>query len=98
MFKKSDKRRLYWLIDLYLSEEINAWTFCNEFHIIYDIEINYKKLTKLEYEAFSQLAKVASRFTDIEEDLIKYPGVYHTKEELTNAIIEIQEKLKKEST
>ena len=36
MYDKTDKRRLYELIDFYLSGEIDAWTFCNEYYYCYD--------------------------------------------------------------
>ena len=38
-FKKSDKRRLYELIQLYLLGQIDEVLFCDEFYYCYDIEL-----------------------------------------------------------
>jgi len=75
MFEKNDKRRLYWLIDQYFSKQINGWTFCNEYYYSYSLEIKSDDLTDIEQSAFSELDKISSRYTDVEEDLIKYPEV-----------------------
>jgi hypothetical protein len=50
---------------------------------------------KEEHQALSELGKVASRFSEFEGDIKKYPGVYYTKEDLKQKIIETKEKLKK---
>ena len=39
MYEKNDKRRVYWLIDLYLAGKIDDKTFCDEFYYSYDLEI-----------------------------------------------------------
>lgn len=36
---------------------------------------------------------IAGRFTDIQEDLIQYPKVYFSEQELRPKIIEVKEKL-----
>ncbi len=53
MFKRNDKRRLYWLIDQYILGKINDRTFCDEFYYSYDLEMDYSTLTGLEYKLFS---------------------------------------------
>ena len=88
MFEKNDKRRIYWLIDQYLSGKINDWAFCNEYHDCYDLELSLNTLTDLESKVFSKLSTIASRFSDIEKDLKKYPGTYFTKEELKQRVLE----------
>jgi len=80
---------------MYLSGKINESTFCYEFYCLYDLELDYDTLLEEEQTAFSELGKVASRFSEFEEDIEKYPGTYFTKKELKEAIIETEEKLKK---
>ncbi len=52
MYEKNDKRRVYWLIDLYLAGKIDDKTFCDEFYYSYDLEMDGSTLTKLEREVF----------------------------------------------
>lgn len=89
-YTEHDKRRLYWLIDMYIASKIMANTFCNEFYITYNIEMDHSTLTELEHKIFSQLNMVLARFTDSEEDLRSSPGVYYTEEELREAIEKTQ--------
>jgi hypothetical protein len=95
MYQKSDKRRIYQLIDMYLAQKINEAAFCADFIPSYDLELDYDTLTDEEHLVFSELGKIAGRFSGFEEDIRKYPGVYYTKEELRQKIIETKEKLKK---
>ena len=41
MYEKNDKRRVYWLIDLYLAGKIDDKTFCDEFYYSYGLEMDY---------------------------------------------------------
>lgn len=95
MYEKNDKRRIYKLIDIYLSGKINESTFCNEFYSSYDLELDYDTLMEDEYKVFYELSEITCRFSEFEEDIRKYPGVYRTKEEVKQKIIETKEKLKK---
>ena len=95
MYERSNKRRIYQLIDMYLAEKINESTFCSDFVPSYDLELDYATLTEEEHQAFSELGKIACRFSEFEEDIKNYPGVYHTKEELKQKIIETKRKLEK---
>lgn len=97
MFEKNDKRRLYWLIDQYLSEQINGWTFCNEYYYSYSLEIKSDDLTDIEQSAFSELDKISSRYTDVQEDLMEYPGTYYNEEQLRQKIVETKEKLQEQN-
>jgi hypothetical protein len=93
MYEKTDKRRIYQLIDMYLSGQIDAWSFCNDYYYCYDLELDSNTLTELEANVFSELGTVSGRFTNIEEDLKKYPGTYFSEEQLKLKIIEAKEKL-----
>ena len=95
MYEKTDKRRIYELIDMYLNEKIDAPTFCYEFYFSYDLELDHKLLTEDEYKAFYELSQTTSRFSEFKEDFEKYPGVYRTKEELKQKITQTKHELKK---
>ena len=95
MYEKTDKRRIYKLIDMYLSDKINESTFCHEFYCSYDLELDYDTLTEDEHKAFYELSEITSRFSEFVKDIEEYPGVYHTKAEVKQKIVETKEKLKK---
>ncbi|WP_312763983.1 hypothetical protein [Epilithonimonas sp.] len=93
MYHKSDKRRLYWLIDQYLLGKINELIFCDEFYYSYDLEVDSNTLTDIEKAAFTELSRVSSRFSQYEEDHKLDPKAFSTVEELRQKIIETKEKL-----
>jgi len=95
MYNKNDKRRIYWLIESYLSEDIDEVTFCDEYYYSYDLEINYDELSVIEQKCFSDLSIVSSRFSESMNDHEFAPKAFSTKKELREKIIEIQHKLKK---
>ncbi len=97
MYDKSDKRRLYWLIDQYLLGKIDEPTFCDEFYYSYDLEVDGNALTKVEKAAFAELSTIAERFSEYEEDHLGLPNGFYTAEELKQKIIETKEKLQKQS-
>ncbi len=86
MLARTDKRRIYQLIEQYSSGKINESTFCNEFYYSYDLELDYETLLKDEYEEFYNLSLVTRRFCESEEDIKKHPGVYTTKDELNQIV------------
>ena len=97
MFEKDDKRRLYWLIDHYLSDKIDERTFCDEYYYSYDLEIDYGTFSDVEQKAFNELSVISSRFSEFEEDHQLDARAFSTKEELRQKVQETQEKLKTES-
>jgi hypothetical protein len=97
MFEKNDKRRLYWLLDQYLSGKITERVFCDEFYYSYSLEINDNDLTELEQKTFSELDKIASRYSEYEEDHKLDPKAFYTTEQLKQKIIETKEILKEQS-
>jgi len=88
MYEKSDERKLYWLIDKDLSNEINERTFCVEFYYCYDLEINKIALTEVENQMFYELDQVVSRFSPYEEDHILDEHAFTSVKELRNKIQE----------
>jgi len=97
MYEMQDKARLYWLIDQYLSGKIQAWDFCSKYHESYDLETDLDSLTALESKVFSELSDVAGRFSDIEEDLNKYPGTYFNAKQLMQKVVETKKILSQKS-
>lgn len=93
MYRKNDKQRLYWLIDQYLLDKIDEPTFCDEFYYSYDLEITNDMLSEMEQQAFSDLSKVASRFSQHEEDHKLDANAFSTVKELREKIIETKDKL-----
>lgn len=93
MYDKSDKRRLYWLIDQYLSSKIDEAAFCDEFYLSYDLEINNETLTAIERQVFKELSKVSSRFSQYAEDHKLDAKAFSTIQELKQRIIETKETL-----
>lgn len=93
MYAKNDKRRLYELIEMYLSGSITASAFCDEFYYSYCLEINFNAFTKLEQECFSELEKVSRRFSPYKADHKLDPFAFSTEAELKKKIIETISKL-----
>ncbi|MBS1986527.1 hypothetical protein JST99_01165 [Candidatus Dependentiae bacterium] len=52
-------------------------------------------LTPTEDKLFAELDTVAGRFTDIEEDLIKYSGAYFSEPELKSKVMDVKKNYKK---
>jgi hypothetical protein len=98
MYDKRDKRRIYWLIDEYLFGKINEQIFCDEFYYCYDLELNHGTLTEIESKSFSELSEVSSRFSQFDEDYKLDASAFVNVIELRKKIVEIKEKLQKQTT
>lgn len=96
MYEKNDKRRLYWLIDHYLTSKIDEVAFCDDFHDTLVNELYYEGLTDIEQKVFSDLSEVSQRFSQYEEDIKLWAG-FVTAEQLKQKILETKEKLKEQS-
>lgn len=83
-----NKKIIYHLINEYLSGKIDAENFCSEFHKYYDLQINLEVLNETETKLFAEISIVASRYSNFEEDLKKYPQVFYTETELKNLLID----------
>ena len=97
MFDKTDKRRLYQLMDMYVAGTITASVFCDEFYYCYDLELDNTTLSNLESQVFAELGTVAGRFSPYEEDHLGLPYGFYTEVELRQKVFETKEKLKKQS-
>jgi hypothetical protein len=94
MFENTDKKQLYWLMDQYLADKIDAWDFSNKYHSCYDVELDLDCLSRKEYQLFSDLSLMAGRFSPYKEDHIAQPGFFYTDEELRRRVSEIKILLK----
>jgi len=93
MYKNTDKQKLYWLIDEYLSNKINAVTFCDEFYYCFDLAIDMSVLTDQERSLFLELSDVVGRFSAYKEDFENHPGVYYSELDLNEKIVETKNRL-----
>lgn len=76
MFEKNDKRYLYWIIELYLSNRIDETSFCDAYYSSYNFEIDNTSLTKIEQDVFSSIFESTERYTTSEEDLKESPDYF----------------------
>lgn len=90
-FEKTDKRRIYWLINLYLLGEIDADCFTDEYYYCYDLELDSNTLTALEDKEFSELSTIAGRFSNFEEDI--QAGFHYSEDELMTKVKEVKQML-----
>ena|ERR1700733_10618357 len=88
MFNSTDKRRLYQLMDMYLSKTIGAETFSDEFYSCYHLGLDHNSMDYQEKKAFGELSEVTDRFTDSANDLKTYPGTYFDEVQLTEKVME----------
>ncbi len=94
IYKRNDKRNLYYLMDMFIMSQITPSVFCDEFYYSYDLEIDTLSLSNIEQSVFSELSYVSSRFSPFNEDHEKFPNGFFTEQELRQKIIESKEKLK----
>lgn len=88
MFNKEDKRKIYWLINQYLSNNMSATHFCDEYYAS-SFKIDSETFTELEDKEFSELGTIAGRFDPSGEH-----GAY-TEKELKDKVLEIKSLLYK---
>jgi len=93
MFDTSDKRRVYWLIDKYLSNEIDTQTFDDEYHACFNVWIDVDSLSDFEEKILCELSDVTARFSEFESDHRNYPGAFYTAEEVRQKATEVKRKL-----
>ena len=93
MYDKSDKKRLYWLIDEYLSHRISEPVFCDEFYLSYGLGVDPNILSEKEKKSFLELYEVSSRFSEFEDDHKLDPRAFSTVIELREKILEVKKNL-----
>jgi hypothetical protein len=75
---------------------VNESTFCDEFYYSYNLEVDHKTLSEIEQQAFSELHKVSSRFSEFEEDHKLDARAFTTVEQLKQKITATKEKLQEQ--
>lgn len=93
MFKKNDKKYLYWIIECYISNKITGAVFCDAFYNCYDLELNHKSLSEDELRIFEKLDFVVERYTPFKEDILRYPDIYSNDEQLRTAVQNAKDEL-----
>ena len=98
MYEKSDKRRLYWLMECYLDGKIDESTFCDEYYYSHDLEIgrNSNSFSIEEKTLFFELEMFLNQFAPDEQFHKRFPGSFWTKQELHDKIRDTYETLKKQ--
>ncbi|CAM3671104.1 magnesium and cobalt transport protein CorA [Brevibacillus invocatus] len=94
MGERTPRERLYWLISLFVANQIETDKFCNEFHITFDHDADHNEFSSLENKEFGELAEIAARFSPFEEDLKLYPNVYCDEKDIVDKINQIVQALK----
>ena len=89
-----EKEQLWYLINNLIEGKYTINVFCNEFTRIYDLEVDYNKLSDDENLLFSELSSMTSRFSDNKEDL-KIPNMYYSENDILKKEKEIKEILKR---
>ncbi|GAB6868096.1 hypothetical protein [Bacteroides rodentium] len=93
MYKRGDKKRIYQLIEMYLSGKITTTDFCDEYYYSYDMELNNLSLTKQERLYLDKLGKITSRFSEYKEDHLLDPKAFSTTKEVYEIVLEVKNKL-----
>jgi hypothetical protein len=87
MIEKSDKRRLFLLVDRYLIGEKSPYFFCEEYRESYNLVLLVCVLSTEEQALFSEIHNITSKFCDDEDEIKKQkPSLFYTKQELKQKI------------
>ncbi len=93
MYDVIDKRRLYWVLDYYLSGNIDEDSLSDELNRLFTLDDDrlFNSLTETEYEAFDAFNDVVQRFSPYEEDQKLWA---FTAEYVRQKALETKERLK----
>lgn len=86
------RERIYYLIVQYQKGKYDTNTFCDQFTVIYDREVDYNTLSNFENKLFYELSTITARFSPYEDDL-KIPNVYYSEREVKSKVDEVMHKL-----
>ena len=78
----TDRQKLWMLIESLIKGKIGITDFCDDFVVAYNLKTDYDELSEEEHLAFRKLNTTAARFTEFEEDLVKYPNVYYSENDV----------------
>lgn len=68
------RAKLYWLINLFLSNHLDVRTFCQEFEQTYNFDVDRSELSADELAAFGRLFDNAVMYSPFEDERKVYPG------------------------
>ena len=88
----TEKEKIYYLLTEFQKGKYDTNTFCDQFTVIYDTEVDYDSLSTVENELFNELSVITARFSPCEEDL-KIPNVYYSEQEVKSKVEEVLTKL-----
>lgn len=86
------RAKLFWLIELYLSDHHDVETFCKEFERTYNFEVDRGELSADKLAVFGDLFNKVTMFSPFENDLKTYP-LYVSKEQIKAAVAAARAKL-----
>ena len=89
----TETEKLWYLINGLLENSYEIKVFCNEFTRIYNLEVEYDKLTDDENMEFGDLCEMAERFSD-DLDELKIPNMYFSANEIVEKAKKVKLKLK----
>ena len=90
----TEKEQLYYLLNGFLNGSYQVETFCNEFTRIYDLEVDYEKLSELENKEFGELCEMAGRLST-DEDELKIYNMFYSAESIMNKAKTVKQRLDK---
>ena len=79
------KEKLYYLLKEFKEGRYDTSTFCDQFTITYDIEVDYAELSTIENKLFGELSMITARYSPFEEDL-KIPNVYYDEKKVRSEV------------
>ena len=83
------RKQLHYLMEHVLTGNYDVQTFCDEFIRIYNSEDGYEQLSQNEKALYSDLCKMAGRFSDVAEKL-NGVNVYHNEKDILDKVKEIK--------
>jgi hypothetical protein len=82
----TDRAKLYWLIELFLSGHHDTGTFCKEFERTYNLEVDRSKLSPDEQAVFGGLFDQVALYSPFEDELKSIP-IYKSAGQIKAAVI-----------
>ncbi len=86
------KEQLYYLIREYIKGNYETYDFCNQFTIIFNIEVDFDDLNETEYNLFSDLKYMTARFSPFEEEF-SVPNPFYTEKQVKEKVLLVQRQL-----
>lgn len=84
---RTPRERLYWLLDLFKTEQLDTEAFCREFERTYNLELNKADLISKEASAFAALFDKVIWFSPFPEERTRIPN-YLGEEQIQAAVDE----------